>query len=138
MHNSILHQCHLDQNLLYHHEFTNQEGCIQTPREGDQGCRRSGRIMKKQSDSHPRRHQEHQTIRPVTSKDVNCLHLLNWHHLLRNKSEIYFLVLKKAILESLRDMMIVIVVRAICPKGDFGDLKTFHQVLKIIFELMAL
>ena len=49
-----------------------REGATQNPREVDQGPtpRRSTRIMKKQPGSHPRRRQERQTKRPVTSKDV--------------------------------------------------------------------
>jgi hypothetical protein len=45
-------------------------GATQNPREVDQGPRRSTRIMKKQPGSHPKRPQERQTKRPVTSKDV--------------------------------------------------------------------
>ena len=47
-----------------------RKGATQNPREVDQGPRRSTRTMKKQPGSHPRRPQERQTKRPVTSKDV--------------------------------------------------------------------
>jgi hypothetical protein len=40
------------------------------PREVDQGPTRSTRTRKKQPSSHPRRPQERQTKRPVTSDDV--------------------------------------------------------------------
>ena len=47
-----------------------RKGATQNPREVDQGPRRSTRTMKKQPGSHPRKPQERQTKRPVTSKDV--------------------------------------------------------------------
>jgi hypothetical protein len=47
-----------------------RKGATQNPREVDQVPRRSTRTMKKQPGSHPRRPQERQTKRPVTSKDV--------------------------------------------------------------------
>jgi hypothetical protein len=47
-----------------------RKGATQKQREVDQGHRRSTRIMKKQPGSHPKRPQERQTKRPVTSKDV--------------------------------------------------------------------
>jgi hypothetical protein len=46
------------------------KGTTQNPREVDQGPRRLTRTMKKQPGSHPRRAQERQTKRQVTSKDV--------------------------------------------------------------------
>jgi hypothetical protein len=46
-----------------------RKGATHNPREVDQGPRRSTRMMK-QPGNHPRRHQERQTKRPVTSKDV--------------------------------------------------------------------
>jgi hypothetical protein len=46
------------------------KGATQNPREGDQGPRMSARMMKKQPGSRPRRPQERQIKRPVTSKDV--------------------------------------------------------------------
>jgi hypothetical protein len=48
-----------------------RKGATHNPREVDQGPRRSTRTMKKQPGSHPRRPQERQAKRPVTSKDVN-------------------------------------------------------------------
>jgi hypothetical protein len=47
-----------------------RKGATQKLREIDQGPRRSTRIMKKQPGSHPKKTQEQQTKRPITSKDV--------------------------------------------------------------------
>jgi hypothetical protein len=47
-----------------------RKGATQNPRKVDQGPRWSTRTMKKQPASHPRRPQERQTKRPVTSTDV--------------------------------------------------------------------
>jgi hypothetical protein len=53
-----------------------RKGATQNPREGDQGPRKSTRIMKNQPGSHLRRPQEHQTKRPVTSEDAKILKIL--------------------------------------------------------------
>jgi hypothetical protein len=47
-----------------------RKGAAHNPREVDPGPRRSTRTMMKQAGNHPRRPQEQQTKRPVTSKGV--------------------------------------------------------------------
>jgi hypothetical protein len=54
-----------------------RKGATQNLREYDQGPRKLTRIMKKQLVSHPRRPQERQTKRPVTSKDEKKPKIVN-------------------------------------------------------------
>ena len=105
-----------------------RKGATQNPREVDQGPRRSTRTMKKQPGSHPRRPQERQTKRPVTSKDVKMPKIVKSPPASQEQK----LDLRKIMLQSSRVMRIVLALRAIChPKSHFGDLQTFHQELKI-------
>ena len=105
-----------------------RKGATQNPREVDQGPRRSTRTMKKQPGSHPRRPQERQTKRPVTSKDVKMPKIVKSPPASQEQK----LDLRKIMLQSSRVMRIGLALRAIChPKSHFGDLQTFHQELKI-------
>jgi hypothetical protein len=108
-----------------------RKGATHNPREVDQGPRRSTRTMTKQPGNHPRRPQERQTKRPVTSKDVKMPKIV--------KSPSSFQKQKLDILHSskknnptvIKSHWIVLALRAIChPKSHFGDLQTFHQELK--------
>jgi hypothetical protein len=108
-----------------------RKGATQNPREVDQGPRRSIRTIKKQPGSHPRRPQEHQTKRPVTSEDVQMPKIVKSPSSSQKQKLDILHSPKKIILQSSRAMRIVLALRAIChPKSHFGDLQTFHQELK--------
>jgi hypothetical protein len=103
----------------------------QNLREVDQGPRRSTRTMKKQPDSHPRRPQERQTKRQVTSKDVKMPKIV--------KSPKSFQKQKLDVLHSPKKNNHTVIKSHedipssksnLSSKKSFWDLQTFHQELK--------
>jgi hypothetical protein len=87
--------------------------------------------MMKQAGNHPRRPQERQTKRPVTSKDIKMPKIVKSPPSSQKQKLDILHSPKKIIQQSSRAMRIVLALRAIChPKSHFGDLQTFHQELK--------
>jgi hypothetical protein len=108
-----------------------RRGVIQNHRNSYQGLRRSARISKKQPGDHARNPQGRQTKRSVSSKDTKMPKIINSASSLRNKSWIFFLILRKLILRSLKVMKMVIAITVNFQlKHHFGVLQTYHQELK--------
>jgi hypothetical protein len=107
----------------------------QRPRDIDQGIRRSARINKKQPGEHARKTEDRQTKRSVSSRDTKMPKIIKSASSVEKKSWIYFLILRKLILRSLKVIKIVIAVTVNRQlRNHFGVLQTCHEKSKIFLK----